>query len=280
MGTKEGNVADAWLRLKKAKSQWGLADDGDVVQSHSSLLQPVVYAGRSAMLKIPFSVEDRRGCLLMMCYQGMGAAQVWEHDENGLLMGRAVGPRSLKQMALDGNDDEASRIICGVTAQLHAVKCTNMNEFIPLNDWFRALRHAADLHGGIFNTCNHVADELLTNPIDEVILHGDIHHDNILDAGERGWVAIDPKGLVGERGFDIANVFCNPDNKTATSPGRLLRQVKIISEAAGLEPSRLLKWIAAWAGLSAAFGLEDGEDPATALSVAQIAMKELDNYLG
>ena len=38
-----------------------------------------------------------------------------------------------------------------------------------------------------------------------------MHHDNILDFGERGWLVIDPKRLHGERAFDYANIFCNPD---------------------------------------------------------------------
>jgi aminoglycoside/hydroxyurea antibiotic resistance kinase len=42
------------------------------------------------------------------------------------------------------------------------------------------------------------------------VLHGDLHHGNVLDFGLRGWLAIDPKGLLGERGFDFANIFTNP----------------------------------------------------------------------
>jgi streptomycin 6-kinase len=107
------------------------------------------------------------------------------------------------------------------------------------------------------------------------VLHGDIHHGNILDFGERGWLVIDPKGLIGERGFDYANLFCNPDHGTATAPGRLVRQVEVVSEAAGLERRRLLQWILAWAGLSAVWHLSDGTTPETALEAAQLADAEL-----
>lgn len=105
------------------------------------------------------------------------------------------------------------------------------------------------------------------------MLHGDIHHDNILDFGPRGWLAIDPKRLIGERGFDYANLFCNPDHATAT--GRFARRVAVVTEAAGLERKRLLQWILAWAGLSAAWCLSDGGPPETALAVAALAAAEL-----
>ena len=275
MGTKGQNITDAWAHLTTAKSRWNLADDGEIFKSHSSLLQPVLYDGKQAMVKIPFSAEERRGCLLMVWYNGNGAAQVWEHDETAILMERATGPLSLREMVLNGNEDEASRIICGVTAKLHTVSCAHSDMLVPLTEWFKPLKLAADIHGGILIKCTQVAEGLLSDPIDEVILHGDIHHENILHSAAGRWIAIDPKGLVGERVFDIANVFCNPDSETATSPARLSRQVEVIAEAANLDPVRLLHWIIAWAGLSAAFALEDGENPTTALAVAKIAENEL-----
>lgn len=97
-------------------------------------------------------------------------------------------------------------------------------------------------------------------PEDVIVLHGDIHHGNILDAGPRVWLAIDPKRLVGERGFDYANIFCNPDRQTAASPQPLSRQVSDVAEAADLNRERLLKWIIAWAGLSTVWMLEDGPE--------------------
>jgi streptomycin 6-kinase len=110
---------------------------------------------------------------------------------------------------------------------------------------------------------------------DIVVLHGDMHHRNVLNFGSRGWSAIDPKGLVGERCFDYANIFCNPDHETATLPGRLARQSRVVADAAHLERRRLLAWVVAWAGLSAAFSLDDGRPPDDALRVAELAAVEL-----
>lgn len=125
--------------------------------------------------------------------------------------------------------------------------------------------------------CAVTARELLASERDVVPLHGDIHHGNILDFGRRGWLAIDPKPLIGDRGFDYANLFCNPEAAIAIAPGRLARQVGAVVEAAGLERLRLLKWIMAYAGLSAAWFLGDGEwEPAkTPLGVADLAAAEL-----
>ena len=118
------------------------------------------------------------------------------------------------------------------------------------------------------------ARALLALPREVVILHGDIHHENVLDFGPRGWLAIDPKGLFGERAYDYLNLFCNPDIETAAAPGRLRRQLGVVAQAAALEPARLLQWILAFAGLSSAWTLDDGGDATLTLAVAQIAAAE------
>ena len=45
-----------------------------------------------------------------------------------------------------------------------------------------------------------------------MLLHGDLHHDNILTATREPYLAIDPKGLVGNRAYDVTAAMLNPDN--------------------------------------------------------------------
>ncbi len=191
-------------------------------------------------------------------------------------MERALREKSLTNMSKNHQDDEASRIICDVVAKLHANKQKSLPpSLVPLSRWFRALEVAVTQQGGIFIQAAAVAQELLKSPQEEVVLHGDIHHDNILDFSERVWLAIDPKGLLGERYYDYANIFCNPDMEVATIPVRLEHQATLIAALAGLDRIRLLKLILAYAGLSAAWHLEDGSNQELPLAVAQIALSAL-----
>src|SRR5215467_4628943 len=98
-----------------------------------------------------------------------------------------------------------------------------------------------------------------------------MHHCNVLRFGSCRWLAVDPKGLTGERGFDHANIFFNPDNQSASLPGRLAHQIRKVADAADLERSRLLAWIIAWSGFSAACSLEDHMPPTFALGIAEFA---------
>lgn len=262
-------------QLAHYKQHWHLSDDGEAFISYSGLLQPVLYNGLECMLKIARRDKDKHGSMLMAWWSGKGAAPVLQHDENAILMERAINERSLAEMAKNGKDDDASCIICSVIARLHANPKPYPGYLAPLDVKFKSLGVAAAQQGGIFERCNQVAHELLAAPQDMVALHGDVHHGNILDFGEKGWLAIDPKGMIGERGFDYANLFCNPAKETATAPGRLAQQLPIVSDAAKIEPKRLLQWITAWGGLSAAWAIEDGDDPETAMYVAKAALDEI-----
>jgi len=255
-------------------ARWELTPDGDPIVTRTSAILPVRSAGLPAILKIATVEEEKAGARLMSWWDGGGAAPVVRHGENALLLARACAGRSLAAMAKAGNDGEASRIICDVVAKLHAKRPRPVPQLPSLEHWFAPLRPAADTHGGVLRLSATVAAALLEAPEDATVLHGDIHHGNILDFGPSGWLAIDPKGLIGERYFDYANPFCNPDAVTALAPGRLRRQIDVVSRSAGLNPDRLLDWIVAWTGLSAAFLMQDGDPPDDALELAERAAAE------
>ena len=230
------------------------------------------------MLKIATEPEERRGAETMVWWSGEGAARVLAHEGDALLMERATGERSLAEMARAGRDDEAMRVLCAAAARLHAPRSRPLPpSLVPLEAWFRDLEPAAARYGGILAQSATMARDLLADQREIVLLHGDIHHGNVLDFGPRGWLAIDPKGLIGERTFDYVNLLRNPDDETALAPGRFARQVTVIAEAAGLDRGRLLQWTLAFCGLSAAWILGDGEEPAVDVAIAELAKRELDS---
>ncbi|WP_017892688.1 aminoglycoside phosphotransferase family protein [Serratia sp. S4] len=255
--------------------RWQLQPDGQAFETHSSLLIPVRYQGDAAMLKIAREQEEKFGGLLMCWWQGDGAARVLAWHDDGILLERAQGRLSLAQMVRDGEDRQATAILCQVVARLHAPRAEPLPELIPLDQWFNSLWPAAQAHGGMLRLSASVAAELLTSPREQTVLHGDIHHDNVLDFAERGWLAIDPKRLYGERAFDYANIFCNPNYGIATDPEIFLCRVEQVCRLAGLDRQRLLRWILAWAGLSAAWFMEDGEAADIDFRVAEQAARAL-----
>ena len=271
-------MAEDFGRLAPWLARWALELDGEpfVTGYSKSLLAPVRRGGIPAMLKIATDADERRGALQMVWWTGEGAAPVLAHDREALLMVRLAGPRSLADMAREGRDDEATRTLCAVADRLHALRRGGPPAgLIPLRRWFRALAPAAAAQGGVLAGALATAETLFAEPQGWCVLHGDLHHANVLDGGELGWLAIDPKGLFGERAYDYANILCNPDGPTAIAPGRLAAQAAVIAEAARLPLKRVLAWTHAHAGVSAAWCIKDGFDPTAALAIAEIAGAEL-----
>lgn len=264
--------------FEKYIAHWRLTPDGESLTTPTSHLLPVRYKNMPAMLKIAKVPEEQTSGQLMLWWDGKGAARILacDSENHAILIERAMGTRSLTRMAKEEKDDEATQIICSVVKTLHTPKNKPLpSTLVPIPIWFKSLESAKTKHQNILSQTAAIAHELLKEPQEPVVLHGDIHHENILDFGEHGWLAIDPKGLLGERGFDYANIFCNPNKEIALKPGRLEHQATLIAEMAGLERSRLLKWIVAYAGLSAAWHFEDGSNPELALAVANIALSTL-----
>ncbi|MFM0240896.1 aminoglycoside phosphotransferase family protein [Paraburkholderia phytofirmans] len=258
--------------------RWDLQQDGAPIRTHSSRLLPVRRHGIPAMLKVAQEPEEKFGARLMLWWDGEGAARVLAHDADALLLERAQSSHALADLARTGDsdaDDRATDILCATAAQLHAPRSKPPPALIDLPRWFASLWPAAQEYGGWLHDSAAVAQALLAAPQDPVVLHGDIHHGNVLDFGSRGWLAIDPKGLYGERGFDYANIFCNPDEASALRPGWFERRVERVARTAGLDRRRLLQWILAWSGLSAAWILETGEAPDIDMEIGRLAAEAL-----
>jgi streptomycin 6-kinase len=271
-----GLLKHLYMEFGQYIQKWQLIRDGEPIVTPTSHLLPVRQQGRAAMLKIAVENDERAGNSVMVWWNGEGAAKVLAHDESALLMERAEGRRSLAAMARNGEDEEATRILCSATARLHAVERRPMPVLKPLQLWFADLEAHAEKYGGMFLRSAATARQLLADPQEEVVLHGDVHHDNFLDFEEQGWLAIDPKWIYGERGFDYANIFCNPDFDSATPPHRFLRRLQLVTDATGLERRRLLQWTLAWAGLSAIWFLEDNMAADIDLAIAGLVIAELD----
>jgi streptomycin 6-kinase len=264
-------------------SRWGCVPDGPVVHTATSTLVPAYRDGLPVMLKTSNVDEEVRGNALMVHWAGRGAARVVEHDGETVLMERATGIRSLGAMAAAGGaeDDAATRVLCRVAATLHAVNDAAPTACVPLTRWFRGLFEHAEQARGFFADAAAIARELLEDQREVRVLHGDLHHGNVLDftvakhPRTDGWLAIDPKALVGERTFDFANVLCNPDRDVALRAGRLERQLEVIADEARLDSDRLLRWTIAWCGLSSSWYSADGGDPGHPLEVGARALAHL-----
>lgn len=253
-------------------TRWSLEPSGPPFATHSSVLLPATRDGRPVMLKLTDEPDEIRGGGLLEWWQGHGAVHVLERSAGALLMDRPTGTRSLVQMALDGEDETAIDILCAVAAEIHRPRPAPAPPLQPIEVLYAPLL-AAERNDPIVQTGRRIAFELLASQPDPIPLHGDLQHYNAIDAGDGRWVAIDPKGLVGERAYDFVNLFRNPNESIGNDPEVFERRLAQIPKRAGLDPERLRRWIVAFCALCLVWDYYPQGSPAYDRELAALAMK-------
>lgn len=256
--------------LADLRGQWQLADVGPPFPGAStSFVAPVVGpSGAHLVLKVsPAPVSLGHEALALEHWSGRGAVLLEEVDlaRGALLMERAIPGASL--LALAKTDDRAATEVASrVIAELKAAGAPP-SELPTTESWLESLeapfvRNASRQLQDACREAGTVGTDLLRTHGDRVVLHGDLHHGNMLSvAGER-WIAADPKGLVGPREVEPAALLRNPRDYLLGRPDpvALIRdRVSVLAERLAYDAGRIVQWGFVCAVLAAAWACEDGE---------------------
>lgn len=263
--------APAAAEFNDAVTRLQLRLDGPTLVTTASRVGPVTLDGRPAFLKVTNEPEELAGALALESCAGNGAVRVLAHDGNAFLMER--GGRTVRAAVPD--DGGATAVLCAVVARLHEHPPTDLERFVSLRHWFGAL--FCDVTPR-FDRLRAIADELLDHARPVVLLHGDIHHENVLEfrrGGQLHWLAIDAKGIAGPREFDYCNIFTNWTRSEAVR--YFDARLATVSRLADIDPTQLLRWIACWSALSGIWHLEDGNIDSAAFphAVMDLALDRL-----
>ena len=222
-------------------------------------------------------------------FNGEGACQLIDADEEkGFLLLERLKPGVMLSTLKD--DEQATHIAAEVMQRIWRTGVetpsaatsgysTSNSKFILLSDWFDGLKDLRAIFGGgtgpldgklVQRVETSVRDFFIENHM-PVLMHGDFHHFNILSS-ERGWLVIDPKGVIGPAGYEVGPLMINPWGSLSEgiSNRLILRRVDILHERLGWERERILEWSLAHAVLSAWWGIEDNIGWEYALGFARL----------
>jgi len=207
------------------------------------------------------SASLAREASALQCFAKQGAVQVIKHGKNFLILEQAISGISLRSY-FPHQDLEAVKIACQVMKKLHQANIPTTHNFPLLKDWLAILNKDWEISFDYLHKARSLRDQLLASAESIVLLHGDFHHDNILQQAE-DWLIIDPKGLIGESTFDIAAFICNPLPELLIQDDIffiLKTRIKAFSEILQIPQTRLTDWCFIKSILSWAWALEDREN--------------------
>lgn len=194
-------------------------------------------------------------------FAGFGVVKVLEQGEGVLLLERAMPGEPLKKL-FPAQDCEVVQIACEVIRKLHNAPLPFGGEFSHIMDWLSLLDKNWDIPAAYLNKARALRDNLLATQKQEVLLHGDLHHENILHSG-KDFVVIDPKGVIGEGAYEVGAFIRNPIPRLLDEPDvSNIIKTRINGFAAGLylDPDRIFGWCFVQTVLAWAWALEDGLD--------------------
>ncbi|WP_027087298.1 aminoglycoside phosphotransferase family protein [Cohnella panacarvi] len=278
-GARGENWLDGFGELVRyCEAKWGLR----IVHSYDLTFNYVASVqledGTEAALKlcVPHK-ESRSEEQALRWYDGRGAVRVIDSEpDRGILLMESVKPGYTLHMIQD--DKEAMLAAAQVMRRLWRPAPAEVHAFASVAGWTDGLKRLRRVFDGgtgplperMVELAENTFEQLLHTSGQPLLLHGDLHHGNIL-AGERDpWIAIDPKGVIGEAEYEVCALLTN--NLPADDQIGILRnRVNVLASALELDRIRILKWAVSFGVLSAFWCVEDGVgDPMAAIGRAEL----------
>lgn len=247
-----GSAAEAWLDqlpclVDELCADWQLEPDGgELFYGGMNLIVPVLAIGQQAMLKVGWIEHDiALEARALRAWDGLGAARLLEIDpgRNALLIERLDSGRSLRRLPVLESAAQAGRLIRVLTIEPPA----GIPLLADLTEQFAQTARASngDLGRPVplrwVDRTEALARELVSG-CDRVLVHADLHDENILarpDTGE--WAAIDPRPVVGDPEYSLPELMWTRCDELTDSGLRELFQV--ITQAGDLDQERAAAWL-------------------------------------
>lgn len=248
--------------------------------SYNYVLPATAADGQEVVLKLGVPHEELTTEIdALRIFDGRGIAQLFFGDaERGILLLERLRPG---EMLLTLTDDGHATEIAADVMQTLWQPAPAHHRFQVVWDLVDEMRATLDAFPNgigpfprpIVERARRLAQELAAAPHEEMLLHGDFQHFNVLTASRAPWLAIDPKGRVGERGFEVGALLLNPDLdhfNAAELKSLLARRIAILAERLGLPRERLLAWGIVFAMISACWSHDMRDEWQTTMMCANV----------
>jgi streptomycin 6-kinase len=192
--------------------------------------------------------EEWRCGEVLEAFGGAGVIAPIAHEPGAVLLPRLTPGHDLVSLCSDGRDDEAAGIIALLlqrmsSAPAHLEGIASVDGMQPE---FAQFRDGAEgfVPTSYVDRAEELFAELCATQRNVRLLHGDLHHYNVLFDRDMAWVAIDPWGVIGETEFEISASLRNPIDapQLLSDPKVMERRLTTYADYLTLDADRALRW--------------------------------------
>ncbi len=235
--------------------------------SHEAVTQNYVAKAYSALLakevvlKIVWAKTNEFEALRY--FRGPACVQLLDYnvEHNALLLEYIRPGTSLKQFFPD-RDDFAIEVTASIIKALHQNKeIPKSHHFKTIDQWLNTLytHTSIAIPKNLLYKAQELGVQLLQKAQPRYVLHGDLHHENILQKDSH-WVAIDPKGVIGPLEYELGRFIMNPMPNLLNHPSVVTiikNRVNRFSQLFEIEKRRIKDWTFVQAVLSVCWAEQD-----------------------
>lgn len=265
----------------ECRERWSLDIDRPFDNLSYNLVLPATMPGdRQVVLKLGVPCPELTAeAAALDLFQGVGAVHLLAHDANRgiLLIERAMPGTPIYKLQ---SEPDTTRTAATLMRGLWQSPPAN-HAFPSLLIWFKAfarLRNkfaggSGPFPAGLIEKAERTFSALNASTERDVILHGDLHHANILFSKRRGWLVIDPKGICGDPGYEVGPFMLNqlPKGRSDAATLEIFKQrLAIFSEELSISGKRLAQWSFCHAVLSALWDFEESADWRPTIKLAEM----------
>lgn len=274
-------IANLPAIVKALATHWGLSEIIPVSNmTFNYVAKAILSTGDPVVLKISYdrqSIINEKHALIHLGLQGTIKPIDYHSKHNALLLQQAIPGITLESLYRD-NPDYVMDCYIETMGKIHHQLLLKESNSPHIADWLKALDKPSlyQIPPVLLNKAIELRNKMLSSPKPLIFLHGDLHHDNILKHGNE-WLAIDPKGVVGEAEFEIAAFDFMYINELAVTVGvknLFAQRIELLAQKSGLDGQRIKDWVFVRLILMAAWLIEDNGDPEWAIKLANLLVEQ------
>lgn len=268
-----GDKGVQWLqalpnRIKEVAQEWNVTDLEVVSNLSYNYVMMGVRNTLPVVLKLTLCRDElKREVEALKHFQGYGMIPLIAYQEDAVLIERARPGSCLKEY-FPFQENSSMYIVSQILNALHQASANPLrseadNELFPhLKDVMNVIDKKWDIPEYYLTKARRIKKHLLATSLKEVVLHGDLHQDNVIQHGN-SFVAIDPKGFRGEWLYDVGPFLRNPTPQlVALSDAQeiLAARIEMFGVMLKVDPKRIAQWGFVQSVLTWIWTIQDGTD--------------------
>lgn len=268
--------------LQKYSEKWSLSNPVHITNTATGYLYRVDTKFGPAVLKIftKLGIKDESSGTYFLKYcNGKGVVKIYDYDEGAQLLELLHGD-GISHLTARPTNETSLEVFTKIISKVHTTVLPSTLKKLRTVDHLLEVFDRIEIPNKLkyyFDNAIKLHKSLSKTHIRKVLLHGDLHHENVMKSQMGEYVCFDPKGLIGDPCYEFGTILANPVNRPdiTLDPNIFQNRVKYFATKLNLSADRIISFAYVYLCLSIAWSVEDGFDYSETSELLEMVHQEI-----